>query len=58
MISYGLYRLLPFLYEEEELIQRHADVFVVGSILEFGLIGLFVLYLILRVLVGIIDPGE
>ena len=31
MISYGLYRLLPFLYEEE-LIQRHADVFVVGSI--------------------------
>jgi hypothetical protein len=57
MISYGLYRLLPFLYEEE-LIQRHADVFVVGSILEFGLIGLFVLYLILRVLVGIIDPGE
>lgn len=55
MISYGLYRLLPFLYEEE-LIQRHADVFVVGSILEFGLIGLFVLYLILRVLVGIIDP--
>lgn len=57
MISYGLYRLLPFLYEEE-LIQRHADVFVVGSILEFGLIGLFVLYLILRVLVGIIDLGE
>lgn len=57
MISYGLYRLLPFLYEEE-LIQRHADVFAVGSILEFGLIGLFVLYLILRVLVGIIDPGE
>ena len=57
MISYGLYRLLPFLYEEE-LIQQHADVFVVGSILEFGLIGLFVLYLILRVLVGIIDPGE
>lgn len=57
MISYGLYRLLPFLYEEE-LIQRHADVFVVGSILEFGLIGLFVLYLSLRVLVGIIDPGE
>lgn len=57
MISYGLYRLLPFLYEEE-LIQRHADMFVVGSILEFGLIGLFVLYLILRVLVGIIDPGE
>lgn len=57
MISYGLYRLLPFLYEEE-LIQRHADVFVVSSILEFGLIGLFVLYLILRVLVGIIDPGE
>ncbi len=55
MISYGLYRLLPFLYEEE-LIQRYADVFVVGSILEFGLIGLFVLYLILRVLVGIIDP--
>lgn len=55
MISYSLYRLLPFLYEEE-LIQRHADVFVVGSILEFGLIGLFVLYLILRVLVGIIDP--
>lgn len=55
MISYGLYRLLPFLYEEE-LIQRHADVFVVGSILEFGLIGLFVLYLILQVLVGIIDP--
>lgn len=57
MISYGLCRLLPFLYEEE-LIQRHADVFVVGSILAFGLIGLFVLYLILRVLVGIIDPGE
>lgn len=55
MISYGLYRLLPFLYEEE-LIQRHADMFVVGSILELGLIGLFVLYLILRVLVGIIDP--
>lgn len=57
MISYGLYRLLPFLYEEE-LIQRHADMFVVGSILEFGLIGLFVLYLILQVLVGIIDPDE
>lgn len=55
MISYGLYRLLPFLYEEE-LIQRHADMFVVGSILELGLIGLFVLYLILRVLVDIIDP--
>lgn len=55
MISYGLYRLLPFLYEEE-LIQRHADMFVVGTILELGLIGLFVLYLILWILVNIIDP--
>ena len=54
MISYIISKLLLVL-NEPAVIHELDDVFVTGSIIEFGIIGLFLLWLVVRALLGFVD---